>query len=55
MSATGDAARSGCIAYAASVRPGARFCGYESGGELADVLRAGFEEVGPLRVWIRDE
>ena len=49
------AARSDCIAYAESVRPGTRFCGYESGSELVDALRTGFEEVGPLRVWIRDE
>ena len=28
--------------------------GYESGGELATALRAGFDDVGPLRVWLRE-
>jgi hypothetical protein len=29
--------------------------GYESGGELATALRAGFDDVGPLRVWLRED
>lgn len=29
--------------------------GYESGGELATALGAGFDDVGPLRVWLRED
>ena len=29
--------------------------GYESGGELATARRAGFDDIGPLRVWLRED
>jgi hypothetical protein len=45
----------GCIAAAIEVFAGLPLVGYESGGELATALALGFEEVGPLRVWVRSD
>jgi hypothetical protein len=38
---------------AAVVFPGLALVGYERGDELAAAIGAGFEPIGPLRVWIR--
>jgi hypothetical protein len=43
----------GIVATASSVYPGQRLVGYESGDDLDAALAAGFETLGPLRVWIR--
>jgi hypothetical protein len=43
-----------CIALVASLFPASTFVGYESGAELAAALLNDFEQVGPLRVWIRE-
>ncbi|MFE2554697.1 hypothetical protein OG361_13115 [Streptomyces sp. NBC_00090] len=51
--ATGDTDPShtwaGALAAAPADRP---VVGYESGGDLPPALAAGFEEIGPLRVWL---
>jgi hypothetical protein len=44
----------GCLALADSVFPGRTLVGYESGDELAEAQRHGFERVGRLRVWINN-
>ncbi|MGW6394042.1 hypothetical protein ACWFR1_26875 [Streptomyces sp. NPDC055103] len=53
--ATGDTDPShiwaGALAAAPDDRP---VVGYESGGDLSPALAAGFEEIGPLRVWLGD-
>ncbi|MET9536595.1 hypothetical protein ABZY16_03645 [Streptomyces sp. NPDC006553] len=40
---------SGCLGLIASDRP---VVGYESGDDLTAALAAGFQETGPLRVWL---
>jgi hypothetical protein len=47
--------RSDCLAFAASLVPGAPLCGYEAGSGLADALRLGFETVGVLQVWASND
>jgi hypothetical protein len=42
----------GCIAFAASLHPGATFVCYGSGAALDAARALGFEAVGPLRVWL---
>ena len=49
-----DGARSDCAVFASSLVPGSYLFGYESGAELADAVSAGFEPIGPLRIWLRD-
>jgi hypothetical protein len=44
----------GCLALAGSLFPGRTLVGYESGDELAEAERHGFERAGRLRVWIND-
>jgi hypothetical protein len=39
------------VATAGEIFPGLPLVGYEHGDELAAAHRAGFETVGPLRVW----
>jgi hypothetical protein len=46
---------SGCLAFARSIFATATFVGYESGDILAAAQCDGFEIVGPLRVWIRED
>jgi hypothetical protein len=46
---------SGCLALAGRLFPGSTFVGYESGQALGAARAAGFEAVGPLRVWIRGD
>lgn len=49
------ATRSGCLALAGSIFATSTFIGYESGDELAAAQRDGFEVIGSLRVWIRED
>jgi hypothetical protein len=52
----GDAASwSGCLALAATLFPESTFVGYESSQTLGAARAHGFETVGPLRVWIRED
>jgi hypothetical protein len=51
----GTASWSGCLALAAKLFPGSTFVGYESGERLVAARTHGFETVGPLRVWIRED
>ena len=44
----------GCLALASSLFPGRTLVGYESGDELTQAERYGFERIGRLRVWILD-
>ncbi|MFI9505412.1 hypothetical protein [Nocardia sp. NPDC052566] len=46
-----DDAWTGCLATVARLWPGHPVVGYEQGEDLAAPLRAGFETLGPLRVW----
>jgi hypothetical protein len=48
----GAASWSGCLALAGTLFPGSTFVGYESGQTLVAAQTAGFETMGPLRVWI---
>lgn len=47
--------RAGCVAAAQECFPGLPFVGYESGADLAAFRALGFEELGPLRVWVREQ
>jgi hypothetical protein len=51
----GAASWTGCLALAATLFPGCTFVGYESGPMLVDAQSHGFDTVGPLRVWIRED
>jgi hypothetical protein len=46
---------SSCLALAATLFPESTFVGYESGQTLVAAQAHGFETVGPLRVWIRED
>lgn len=52
-----SAYKSGCLSQcligARSFFPGLPLVGYDSGDDLATMLAAGFETIGPLRVWLR--
>ncbi|WUL62433.1 hypothetical protein OHS16_10430 [Streptomyces sp. NBC_00344] len=48
-----DAAWSGCVTAVARLFPGTPIVGYESGDDLTAALRHGFEDLGPLRVWLK--
>ncbi|WP_374687341.1 hypothetical protein [Promineifilum sp.] len=48
-----DAAYAGAAALAAALFPGRPLVGYERGDDLGHARRAGFTEIGPLRVWAR--
>jgi hypothetical protein len=37
-----------------ALHPGLPVVGYESGAELDTAIGAGFEDCGPLRVWLHD-
>ncbi|MER5882372.1 hypothetical protein ABT160_00925 [Streptomyces sp. NPDC001941] len=50
-----DRAWADCLAFAAARWPGTPVVGYEGGDDLAHALRAGFTELGPLRVWLADD
>ncbi|MBB3655153.1 hypothetical protein FHX15_000352 [Rhizobium sp. BK650] len=50
----GETIRRGLVARAAELYPGEPLVGYERGGDLDEALRAGFEFLGPLRVWLRE-
>ena len=43
----------GCVAIGSEVFPGLALVGYERGDDLECARQAGFEEIGPLRVWAR--
>jgi hypothetical protein len=43
----------GCIGAAMSTFAGLPVVGYERGAELALALDLGFQDVGPLRIWVR--
>ena len=45
----------GCIAVIMEVYPDHAIVGYERGAELDSARTLGFEDVGPLRVWIRPD
>jgi hypothetical protein len=45
----------GCLAFAGSLFPGKPLVGYEFGAGLLDAKRNGFQDAGPLRVWITDD
>ena len=47
--------RAGCLAAITGVFLGLPLVGYESGPDLAAALALGFEAIGPLRVWGRDD
>jgi hypothetical protein len=51
----GAANWSGCLALASTFFPGCTFVGYESGPTLVAARTVGFDVVGPLRVWIRED
>ena len=38
--------------FAAQIHPGINVVGYERGVDLEFALQAGFEVIGPLRVWV---
>jgi hypothetical protein len=46
----------GADAWAAAINavPGVALVGYEQGDDLGPALHAGFDEVGPLRVWLHE-
>ncbi|MBB3309256.1 hypothetical protein FHT78_000985 [Rhizobium sp. BK196] len=46
--------RRGLIARAAELYPGEPLVGYERGDDLDEALHAGFELLGPLRVWLKE-
>jgi hypothetical protein len=45
--------RAGCVARVIEAFPGLPIVGYETGEELAAARALGFEELRPLRVWLR--
>jgi hypothetical protein len=45
--------RAGCVAAVMEAFPGLPIVGYETGQELAAARTLGFEELGPLRVWLK--
>lgn len=45
---------SGLVAEAAALFPGVPLVGYERDLDLEAARAAGFEPIGPLRVWMRD-
>jgi hypothetical protein len=50
----GRGALDGCIALAAALFPADPIVGYESGAALDAALAHGFEDAGPLRIWINE-
>lgn len=46
---------SGCIGLVASLFPTSDIVGYESDADITIAVPHGFEDVGPLRVWIRED
>ena len=51
----GLASWSGCLGLATVLFRGSPFVGYESGRTLVAARAHGFDTVGPLRVWIRED
>lgn len=47
------ALRAGCLAAVMELFPGLALVGYKQGEELAAMKLLGFEEIGPLRVWVK--
>jgi hypothetical protein len=45
--------RAGCVAAVIEAFPALPIVGYETGQELAAARTLGFEELGPLRVWLK--
>ncbi len=56
FASTGDPvdAWRGCVDEVAARFPGFEIVGYESGAALDVALRAGFESIGALRVWVKE-
>ncbi len=50
----GEDIRRGLMSQAAELYPQEPLVGYEQGDDLDEALRAGFELLGPLRVWLRE-
>ena len=50
-----DAAWEAAVSAATNWFPGAAIVGYESGAALVAARRCGFESLGALRVWIKDD
>ncbi len=51
----GERLRAGCVAAVQDAFAGLSIVGYELGQDLADMRTLGFDEIGPLRVWLRAE
>jgi len=49
------ALRAECLDAATDAHPGLPLVGYESGRDLAESRALGFQPLGPLRVWLRDD
>ncbi len=53
LAADRDEVWTGAVAAISARFPGLALVGYESGDDLTAARRAGFESVGPLRVWLK--
>jgi hypothetical protein len=53
LGADRDDVWTGAVAAISAMFPGLALVGYESGDDLAAAHRAGFESIGPLRVWLK--
>lgn len=45
--------RAGCLAQVSDAFPGLPLVGYEAGRDLAEMRTEGFEDLGPLRIWLK--
>jgi hypothetical protein len=45
--------RAGCIAVVMELFPGLPLVGYEASRDLVEMQALGFEELGPLRIWLK--
>jgi hypothetical protein len=50
-----DRAWSGSLDYLDAALPGSAIVGYASGADLAVALRRGFQSVGALRIWLKEQ
>jgi len=48
-----EAFRAGCVAAAMDVFPDLPLVGYEHGADLAAAQTLGFNQIGPLRIWVK--
>ncbi|MBA3943770.1 MAG: hypothetical protein H0X37_04325 [Herpetosiphonaceae bacterium] len=46
--------RAGCVCVVMDLFPARTIVGYEAGSDLTAFQALGFEELGPLRIWVRD-